>query len=475
MRCPKCGFENNDSAKTCAKCGAFIDPNDEAKKRHRKVVQLPSNQSADETTPIDTQAVVAAAHQRGSASASDSKTPTPRRRTGATGKIPAIKHPTHEDGKIPAEERKAARPAEQTQRMARAPRTKQTIIDDAVLAAVSASEMHSYTPPHGRNYAASNRRSVNADNRTNQQQKRTKSLIILIAALIIICLFALGLFFVNTGVNDKTVRFDTDGGTLIGNQYVLVDDELSKPANPTRPGYVFDGWYLDANYGEEAEFPIKVTQDMTLYAKWKQATMSSTPFVPGATTTTPEQPQDEATTNDASSPSISGNSGSRPSGGSNSGNSGASKPSTKPSQGGNSSGGGSSSSSSINSNPASNGPVNITLVASNGAQLSGTVTLHDGYVIPNSSTKAYTIDELRALGLNDAELCIARNEPYARMGYSFRNPGLQAYFNARSWYHNKGWRGQLPENSAGYITAHNLLALAQQSASASKWLSLRTY
>ena len=83
--------------------------------------------------------------------------------------------------------------------------------------------------------------------------------------------------------------------------------------------------------------------------------------------------------------------------------------------------------------------------------------------------------ELRALGLNDAELCIARNEPYARMGYSFRNPGLQAYFNARSWYHNKGWRGELPQDSAGYITAHNLLTIAESSSSAAQWLRLRTW
>ena len=61
------------------------------------------------------------------------------------------------------------------------------------------------------------------------------------------------------------------------------------------------------------------------------------------------------------------------------------------------------------------------------------------------------------------------------MGYSFRNPGLQAYFNARSWYHNKGWRGELPQDSAGYITAHNLLTIAESSSSAAQWLRLRTW
>ena len=142
---------------------------------------------------------------------------------------------------------------------------------------------------------------------------------------------------------------------------------------------------------------------------------------------------------------------------------------------GGSTGGGSSSGSNLNGPGVSNGTVNVSMVSASGRTLTGSVTLHDGYVIPNSSEKAYSVAELRALGLNDAELCIARNEPYARMGYSFRNPGLQAYFNARSWYHNKGWRGELPQDSAGYITAHNLLTIAESSSSAAQWLRLRTW
>ena len=168
---------------------------------------------------------------------------------------------------------------------------------------------------------------------------------------------------------------------------------------------------------------------------------------------------------------ISGGSSGTGSGGNTGGNTGGSSGGTS---GGSAPSGGNTGGDNLNGPGVSNGAVNIAMVASNGRTLTGTVNLHDGYVIPNSSEKAYSIDELRALGLNDAELCIARNEPYARQGYSFRNPGLQAYFNARSWYHNTGWRGELPADSAGYITAHNLLALAEQTPGASQWLRLRT-
>lgn len=476
MRCPKCGFDNNDSAKTCAKCGSFINPQDEEKKRNRKVVQLSSNQSADKTTPIDAKAV-AGATQAGSDNAhAESKTPTPRRRSGSTGKIPALKHPTHEDGKIPVEQRRSANEAARARYQTGDPRSKQTIIDDAVLAAESATHAHGasnaqgVTPARTRDYSATRRNEVSRDSRPDKEKKGAKSFIIAVAVLIIICLIALGMFLVNTGSDDKTITFETNGGTLIGNQYVLPDNELSRPANPTRPGYTFDGWYLDASFSEKAEFPIMVTQDMTLYAKWKQDVVSTTQTVPSTTPSAPEQPQEDVASNNggaSGSANSSGTSGSSGSGGSNSGNSGATRPST----GGSSSGGGSSSEP-VNSNPTSNGPVQITLVDSNGARLTGTVTLHDGYVIPDSSTKAYTIEELRALNLNAAELCIARNEIYARNGYKFLNSGLQSYFNARSWYHNTGWRGQFPTNSASYITAHNLLALAKENPETAKWTSL---
>ena len=218
---------------------------------------------------------------------------------------------------------------------------------------------------------------------------------------------------------------------------------------------------------------------MTLYAKWKEASDTTTTPGSSSSTTSPDAttPGTDATGNAATSGAAGSGtgsngavSGSGNSGGSTSGNTGSGG-----STSGGSTGGGSSSGSNLNGPGVSNGTVNVSMVSASGRTLTGSVTLHDGYVIPNSSEKAYSIAELRALGLNDAELCIARNEPYARMGYSFRNPGLQAYFNARSWYHNKGWRGELPQDSAGYITAHNLLTIAERSPSAAQWLRLRTW
>ncbi len=57
----------------------------------------------------------------------------------------------------------------------------------------------------------------------------------------------------------------TDGTVYYG-------DTIQEPENdPILEGYVFQGWYLDASYENEAQFPITVTCDVTLHAKWAEA------------------------------------------------------------------------------------------------------------------------------------------------------------------------------------------------------------
>ena len=73
----------------------------------------------------------------------------------------------------------------------------------------------------------------------------------------------------NCGVNPwhfdaYTVTFDSDGGSAVTEQKVL-NAPAVKPADPTKDGYDFAGWYLeDTQYA----FDTTVTTDITLKAHW---------------------------------------------------------------------------------------------------------------------------------------------------------------------------------------------------------------
>lgn len=68
-----------------------------------------------------------------------------------------------------------------------------------------------------------------------------------------------------TLLEEFTVTFDSDGGTLIEEQKVIQNENATIPTQPTKEGFEFLGWYL----GEvEYNFDDAVTADITLKAKW---------------------------------------------------------------------------------------------------------------------------------------------------------------------------------------------------------------
>ncbi len=54
------------------------------------------------------------------------------------------------------------------------------------------------------------------------------------------------------------------------------------------------------------------------------------------------------------------------------------------------------------------------------------------YIFPDSNTRYLTRAEVEAL--DSQQLRLARNEIFARLGRTFTDPDLQAYFNSKSWY-----------------------------------------
>lgn len=78
-----------------------------------------------------------------------------------------------------------------------------------------------------------------------------------------------GTLFKLGAVESWTVAFNSNGGSACDTKFVATaDGKLVKPADPTRDGYTFGGWYTDETCTQAYDFSTPVTADLTLYAKW---------------------------------------------------------------------------------------------------------------------------------------------------------------------------------------------------------------
>lgn len=78
-----------------------------------------------------------------------------------------------------------------------------------------------------------------------------------------------GTLFKLGAVESWTVAFNSNGGSACDTKFVATaDGKLVKPADPTRDGYTFGGWYNDEACTQAYDFSTPVTADLTLYAKW---------------------------------------------------------------------------------------------------------------------------------------------------------------------------------------------------------------
>ena len=78
-----------------------------------------------------------------------------------------------------------------------------------------------------------------------------------------------------------TVTFDSNGGSNVEPATVKNGEKISAPADPTREGWNFAGWYTKNKDGNWAEKPFNfdtlITDNMTLYARWETKLVDITP------------------------------------------------------------------------------------------------------------------------------------------------------------------------------------------------------
>ena len=102
-----------------------------------------------------------------------------------------------------------------------------------------------------------------------------------------------------TVVYTVTVTFDSQGGSEVASKDINVNNPVEEPANPTRSGYSFRGWYTAASGGERWDFAKPVAADMTLYAQWSWINVGGPTYPPtmdepenGTVTTSPSRPEE---------------------------------------------------------------------------------------------------------------------------------------------------------------------------------------
>ncbi|MCI2061758.1 MAG: InlB B-repeat-containing protein [Eubacteriaceae bacterium] len=72
-----------------------------------------------------------------------------------------------------------------------------------------------------------------------------------------------------------TVSFDSQGGSAVGPiKDVKTGSTITRPADPTYRGFIFDGWYTEPTGGVKYDFSTPVTADLTLYAHWAANTVT---------------------------------------------------------------------------------------------------------------------------------------------------------------------------------------------------------
>ena len=70
-------------------------------------------------------------------------------------------------------------------------------------------------------------------------------------------------------INTYLVTFESNGAAFIPSQEVKYEGYVTEPAQPSKDGYIFKGWYIDDQFITEFDFATPVIGGITLYAKWE--------------------------------------------------------------------------------------------------------------------------------------------------------------------------------------------------------------
>lgn len=67
-----------------------------------------------------------------------------------------------------------------------------------------------------------------------------------------------------------TVTFNSNGGSIVESKIVNENEKIEEPEQPIKEGFKFEGWFIDSTLTTPFNFETKITDNVTLYAKWTE-------------------------------------------------------------------------------------------------------------------------------------------------------------------------------------------------------------
>ena len=68
-----------------------------------------------------------------------------------------------------------------------------------------------------------------------------------------------------------TVIFESNGGSAVESKSVMIGNYVEKPEDPTREGYLFDGWFEDEELTDEWDFENDSVDYDKVIPKWTES------------------------------------------------------------------------------------------------------------------------------------------------------------------------------------------------------------
>jgi uncharacterized protein (TIGR02145 family)/uncharacterized repeat protein (TIGR02543 family) len=76
------------------------------------------------------------------------------------------------------------------------------------------------------------------------------------------------LLYAKWNVDSFTVSFESNGGSAVASQKIAYNGYVRELVVPTKPGFVFAGWFSNQSLTTSFDFTTAITSPRTLYAKW---------------------------------------------------------------------------------------------------------------------------------------------------------------------------------------------------------------